>query len=334
MGQCAPDRPKAYAGLRSLAIFIPLDFSSSLSAKAGRVAGEKFPNMNDPNNDSEFAVIYGRVSTNNQRGSLDLQETRAVEYTAECGFPLHRVSGGLFLDEAVSGGKPFHDRPAAQRLLAALKTHPEIKHFIIAKIDRLDRTTLSGLKVVKELKEIGVKIHILDFMGRGRLRTDDADQMAFFSMHLVFAELELAKITERIRERVDANFENFLLIGTEPYGWKAAQCGTRFDKYNNKEKPVYRLEPHPDEWQIVMRMDRQRRAGCSHNEIAQQLNLDGIPTKLPKGTRIKLRRARDGQPEVWGLSSGRWQAMQVMTILDSRHTARLLATTKDGSQAA
>ena len=75
---------------------------------------------------------------------------------------------------------------------------------------------------------------------------------------------------------------------------------------------------------MILRMKRQQDAGCSIHEVAAQLNRDGIPTKLPKGTRIKLRNAKNGEPEVWAESSGRWQGSQVAKILASKHTARFL----------
>jgi len=108
---------------------------------------------------------------------------------------------------------------------------------------------------------------------------------AIFGFLALHAQTELAMIKQRIRKRVNENFDQHLLIGTLPYGWDKEQCGSRFDKYTGKTKPIWRLVPNPFERSIILRMDLQSKAGCSDNEIAQQLNADGIPTKTPKGTR-------------------------------------------------
>jgi DNA invertase Pin-like site-specific DNA recombinase len=175
----------------------------------------------------------------------------------------------------------------------------------------------------EEIEKLHVALHVLDCFGR-ELHSDEPMDQAMFGFLALHAQTELAMIKQRIRKRVNENFDQHLLIGTLPYGWDKEQCGSRLDRYTGKTKPIWRLVPNPFERSILLRMDRQSKAGCSDNEIARQLNTDGISTKTPKGTPIKLRIGRNGEPDVWGVTSGKWQGMQVKTILESRHTKHLL----------
>jgi DNA invertase Pin-like site-specific DNA recombinase len=282
-----------------------------------------------------FAVVYGRVSTNKQKDSLDLQEKKALEYAAQQGFALHGIEGGMFLDEAKSGAMCFFDRPAAKRLMETLRKHSEIKHVIMGNLDRLGREARDHLNLAYELPRMGVALHILDYFGR-QIRFEDPAEYFMYGILALGAKLELSHIRFRIRKRVNENFEAGLLIGTVPYGYNPLQCGTKRNKVTGQEKPLYRLVPNLAEQAQIVRMKRWRDAGCSDHEIAQQLKAENVPTKIPKGTRIKLRNAKDGQPEVWAECSGKWQAQQVGKILASRHTARLLAEleAEDGAAAA
>jgi DNA invertase Pin-like site-specific DNA recombinase len=273
--------------------------------------------------DAVTAVVYGRVSTNKQADSLDLQEKRAVEYVDH----LNSASAGVFLDEDESGSVPFFNRPTAQRLFATVQANPNIKHFVVGCVDRLGRNARDLHNAKYAIEQAGLSLHILDNGFGKALHSDDPMDQFQFSLWAALANMELLTIKKRIQTRVDENFDNRRLIGTVPYGHDKVQDGTHFDRATAKEKPSYMLVPNPAEQAVILRMERQEAAGCSDYEIATQLNTDGIPTKIPAGTRICVRRPnpRAGFPGKWGLSSGKWQASQVRKILDSRHTARFLA---------
>ncbi|MCF7763571.1 MAG: recombinase family protein [Verrucomicrobia bacterium] len=69
----------------------------------------------------------------------------------------------------------------------------------------------------------------------------------------------------------------------------------------------------------VRRMAAWRQAGIGFHVIAKELNNSHVLTKIPKGTPIKFRGRL--QP-----SSGLWQYSTVRTVLESKHTKKLLET--------
>jgi hypothetical protein len=76
------------------------------------------------------------------------------------------------------------------------------------------------------------------------------------------------------------------------------------------EKPLYRLIDNILEQSVIRRIVRQRAAGCSYKQIADQLNADGIPTKTGKD---------------------KWQCGNVAAVLNSKHTAHFLDEPEAGS---
>jgi DNA invertase Pin-like site-specific DNA recombinase len=94
---------------------------------------------------------------------------------------------------------------------------------IVPKVDRLGRDVIDINQTVRRFEQLGVRILFLD------INVDTRTPMgrAFMQIAAVFAELELARIRERIQSALDQKRANGLLTGTVPFGWDAVETGVR-----------------------------------------------------------------------------------------------------------
>jgi len=120
-------------------------------------------------------IAYARVSTAEQ--SLDLQMDT-----------LKKFGYDRIYTETASGGKD--DRPELARALEMLR---EGDTFIVYKLDRLARSTLTLIATLDLLKEKGVEFVSLS----DNIDTSTAAGKAMFGMMAVFAEFERSIIRER-----------------------------------------------------------------------------------------------------------------------------------------
>src|ERR1019366_1917848 len=100
---------------------------------------------------------YCRVSTVRQSDegeSLEVQERKIQGYATMLGLTVDKV----FVERGVSGSKPLNDRPEGTQLLHGLQEGDTI---ITAKLDRMFRSALDALHVLKELKELKVSLHMI-----------------------------------------------------------------------------------------------------------------------------------------------------------------------------
>lgn len=125
---------------------------------------------------------YGRVSSKGQEtngNSLEDQKNKLVE--AGC------AEEDIVL-EVYTGTKM--DRPKFTKLLEELEKGDTL---VVCKLDRFARTVREGLEVVAELKDRGVKVHILN-MG---LIEDTPMGNLILTVMLAFAQFERDTIVER-----------------------------------------------------------------------------------------------------------------------------------------
>jgi DNA invertase Pin-like site-specific DNA recombinase len=254
--------------------------------------------MNTP----KIAALYRRVSTDHQDGSLETQEARLADYAKLMGFDhtQHEYS-----DEAASGGVAIWERKGGRALVTAIQAG-EIRHLIVAKLDRLGRSARDFHNFLHWIEDHKVTLHIMD-MGGSICTTDGAGKLLLGVLALV-AEFERDLIRSRIKERLDYKFSKDQLIGSVPYGWTVEE--------NDGQK---NLVPHPEEVAWIRRMAVWRQSGAGFHIIAMELNKSQVATKIPKGTPIKFKGRT--QP-----ASGLWQYSTVRTVLESKHTKKLLKT--------
>jgi DNA invertase Pin-like site-specific DNA recombinase len=202
-------------------------------------------------------AVYGyvRVSTKVQADeglSLEAQEVKLRGYAMMHGLQIDQV----FSERAVSGWKPFEDRPAGKRLVAELKSGDTI---LCAKLDRMFRSAKDALHVADRLKKRGVSLHFIDLGGD---ITGNGISRVFFTIVAAFAEFERDRIAERVSDvKANERDKGRFLGGSRPFGWSIHEG---------------RLVEDVEE-QAAMRVIRSRRSeGHSLRAIAEEMSNQGF----------------------------------------------------------
>jgi putative DNA-invertase from lambdoid prophage Rac len=202
-------------------------------------------------------AVYGycRVSTIKQASegeSLEVQQ-RQIE-----GFSLmHAITlDAVMVEHGVSGSIPVEERPVGRALFAKLQDGDTI---IAAKLDRLFRSALDALQTVANLKERGVKLHLLDL--GGDIAGNGLSKL-FLTIAAAFAEAERDRIRERISQvKADQKSRGRYLGGVVPFGFRRCETGA--------------LVPHEAEQTAILKMGALRRAGRSLRAIAAEMAAQG-----------------------------------------------------------
>ena len=262
-----------------------------------------------------IAFGYGRVSTAKQGLSREAQ-TETVQRAAE--YHTGGTASEMFFDDDISGSIPFAERPSGRLLLAAVKAAiaagacPTI---IITKVDRLGRDTVDVSQTVTLFESLGARIVFLDI----NVDTRTAMGRAFMQIAAVFAELERARIRERIQTTLDLKRSQNLVIGSVPYGWDARDTGA----VNKAGKPIRELVANPEEQKWILHMARARARGASWTSIATDLNRQGVPTKR-RGEKLNLRQIGGGLAIKRAL--GLWNPGTITGVLTNKTVQAWLAT--------
>jgi putative DNA-invertase from lambdoid prophage Rac len=159
--------------------------------------------------------VYGycRVSTAEQANkglSLDTQQQQITGYAMMKGWTVAE----FFIEAGVSGSTPLAERPAGQRMLAALQPGDVV---ITPKLDRAFRSAADALGTLEQLKEDKIGLHMIDLGGDV---TGNGISKLVFTILSAVAENERDRIRERVREakrhRVTQRLYNG---GKRPFGF-------------------------------------------------------------------------------------------------------------------
>jgi DNA invertase Pin-like site-specific DNA recombinase len=265
----------------------------------------------------ELAAIYRRVSTDKQDDSLELQESRIMDYARFKRDCLTLAEGAVFSDPDTSGRIALADRLGGKFLLARLKKG-DIKHLLIAKLDRLGRNARDGLGTLEFLTKQGITLHIVD-LGGETITTQGHIGRLLLHIMLGVAEWEVAEIRDRTQKQMDSLFDQHKLTGNVPYGWQclytfpdqtiflrdevfpAAELATLEGAHGGRPSKV--LLDKPEEQVVIRRIDNNVRNGCKREHIALTLNNEGLRTKLGK----------------------LWQIGHITSVINSRYSQRFLS---------
>jgi DNA invertase Pin-like site-specific DNA recombinase len=162
---------------------------------------------------------YTRVSTERQADegeSLDVQQRQIGGYAMMKGLEIGRV----FVERGVSGSTHLNERPQGAALLAALEPGDVV---VTAKLDRMFRSALDALDVLRQLKERGISLYMVDLGGDV---TGNGISKLVFTILSAVAEAERDRIRERVRDvKRDQKERHRFLGGAVPFGWKLADDG-------------------------------------------------------------------------------------------------------------
>ena len=122
---------------------------------------------------SKRAVIYARVSTDNQENntSLDHQIELLTNFADSNGYVVVDV-----LHEVASGANPYRDGLNELRELAQ---NNQIDVVLCLRVDRFMRDVLEGLSVINELKKYNVQVEFIELPSTGEELTDKLIRMLF-----------------------------------------------------------------------------------------------------------------------------------------------------------
>lgn len=172
--------------------------------KPARVGGNSDPGRR--------AAIYARVSTGSQVGGTSIDSQREQCRAAAQLFGCAVI--GEYVDAGVSGAKD--SRPALDEMLVAASAGT-IDVVVVAKLDRLGRSLLHLLTLMKRLDALGVRV----VSASDNIDTKTPAGRMMLQLLGVFAEFERERIRERSRDGVRRRVEDGgFVCSTPPYGYR------------------------------------------------------------------------------------------------------------------
>jgi putative DNA-invertase from lambdoid prophage Rac len=125
------------------------------------------------------------------------------------------------VERGVSGSVPLVDRPEGSAMLAQLKAGDIV---IAAKLDRAFRDAGDALATMKDLKDKGVALHLIDLGGNV---CDGGIAKLTFTILAAVAEQERDRIRERVSVvKKDQKARGRYLGGKVPFGYRAGPDGS------------------------------------------------------------------------------------------------------------
>ena len=223
-------------------------------------------------------VGYTRVSTAEQAlegVSLDGQAAAIRAYCMMRGLELV----DLVQDPGASAGKPLEKRDGGKRVLSLVE-QGEAGGVVAWKLDRLFRDCAECLTVTGDWDRSTVSLHLVDLGGQA-IDTSTAMGRFFLTVMAGAAEMERNLIRERTSAGMAYKKAQGERVGRIPFGYRLADDGVH-------------LEPDAEEQATLATMVQLRRAGKTLQQITDQLNETGRPS-----------RNRRGEPGRWSVS-GVW----------------------------
>lgn len=171
---------------------------------------------------STNVYVYARVSKDDGRDgesqSIENQVLRCrafiEDYIAKR-FPDHKfVADNLYIDDGVSGGKPFNRRPGGGRLALKMKPGDVV---VMTSWDRGFRNLLDFLETFQEWRKQGISVITVN------MPLDPTDEMhaIMIKFMALMGDTERALIIKRIRDALDARIQQGRPgAGNAPYGYK------------------------------------------------------------------------------------------------------------------
>jgi DNA invertase Pin-like site-specific DNA recombinase len=193
---------------------------------------------------------YVRVSTQAQADegeSLGTQQRMIQGYALQHGWTIDEI----LIERGVSGSTPLGLRPEGGRLIDRLQPGDIV---LTPKLDRMFRSALDALEILRRLQAQGVNLHMIDLGGDV---TGNGISKLVFTILSAVAEAERDRIKERIRDiKRDQKSRGLHLGGKRPpFGQRLAADGLH-------------LEDDPKEQAAIDTMINLRGAGHSFQKIA------------------------------------------------------------------
>lgn len=272
---------------------------------------------------TQIAIAYGRCSTDRQDQSIEVQHDAMTRFAAANGLTLPKEF--IFLEDDTSGSTPFASRVKGGHVMRQLK-EGKARVLVVPKIDRLGRDALDVQNTIQWIHRLGpdYRIYILD-LGGSSFDTRSPIGGMIIAMLSWFAQFELARIRERIKNVLDHKRSKGELTGTIPYGWNAEPTG----QVSAKGVSTRKLVRNETEQLWIRTMVNWRALGWSYARIATELNSRNVAPKIPKGTPLN----QHGTKRQLRFASGKWSSGGVQHVLSNKKTQELLSETASAQPA-
>ncbi|MTI71099.1 MAG: recombinase family protein [Firmicutes bacterium] len=209
-------------------------------------------------NSKKRVCAYARVSTLSEKQG-DSLENQIIYYKKLINANPNYKYVGVFADRGITG--TTENRPEFQKMIKLCK-EGKIDLIITKSISRFARNTTVMLKIVRELKELGVEVKF----EKENINTLSGDGELMLTVLSSFAEEESRNVSENLKWRFRKKFEKGeLVINTN-----------RFLGYNIDEKD--NLIINEKEARIVKRIYLEYLKGKGSYKIAKLLNEEKVPT--------------------------------------------------------
>jgi DNA invertase Pin-like site-specific DNA recombinase len=214
-------------------------------------------------------VIYLRVSTDQQADTgqgLDIQEAACRKWLREGRHRLVEVCS----DAGRSGGADVGHRPGLARALALVGAD-RADGVVVHRLDRLARDLVLQEQLLAELHRRGKQLSSVDLTENASLlySPDDPTRALVRRMLGSIAQYEREVIRLRLMAgRTRKKLEGGYAGGGPPFGWAAVRG---------------ELVKIPAEQAAIRRMRALRESGHSYRQIAQALEVQGMPSRAPHG---------------------------------------------------
>lgn len=246
------------------------------------------------------AAIYSRLSEDTETTT---SPARQREITTRYADSRDWRVVGVFEDLDVSATRTGLNRPGLNRLREAVK-RGEIDVVIVWRLDRLARSVLDTLTILKEWKDAGCAT--ASATENIDLTTPMGEAMA--TLIAIFAQMESDAIKVRVAGAVDKmRRDGRFAGGTVGYGYRPA---------SNPNGPGRVLVVDAEEAAVVREAADMIRGGHSLGRVCRLLNERGIPAPRSEARRL----ARAGKP-VDGADTGVWKVQSLRRLLTSDHLA-------------
>jgi DNA invertase Pin-like site-specific DNA recombinase len=213
---------------------------------------------------TKTAIGYVRVSTQEQATegvSLDAQREKLRAYCKANNIRLVDIVA----DEGISGSTL--ERPGLQSALRVIK-RGRANTLIVAKLDRLSRSLRDVCTLVSDYFT-DENHHLLSVCGL--VNTHSAAGRMLLMNLANYNEFERAMISERTRETLQHLKAQGIRLGPAPYGY---ELSNQLDENGRRM-----LVPLASEQEIIARLAAAQAGGVGFNDIARQLNAEGIKAR-------------------------------------------------------
>ncbi len=210
---------------------------------------------------TKTAIGYVRVSTQEQATegvSLDAQRDKLQSYCRSNAIRLVDIAA----DEGISGSTL--ERPGLQSALRMIE-RGRANTLIVVKLDRLSRSLRDVCTLVNDYF-LAEDHHLLSLCGMVNTHTA-AGRMLLLNL-ANYNQFERELISERTRDAMQHMKAQGIRLGSAPYGYEYA------NHLDDKKRRV--LVPLAHEQEIIARLAAAHASGIKFEEIARQLNAEGI----------------------------------------------------------